>query len=362
MGANQSVPKNKEFWEDVVKKYRSVDEAGKDLHMHYTTVKKYVTRFNLSFPAKKATHKRTTVIEQIIQLPPVELQVYKHPIARIGDEEEAILHLSDGHAGKITVSFNDDVYNMRMANIFDGVMTIITLHRKLYPIRKLHIVITGDNVQGENPFQGSTVGSVSMGARDQVSKIAFPAMVKLIASLAQEFEEIIVECVAGNHGANKIMSATNKEDLRLYDMLKVYFAPHASIKINIHETPSAIVYINGFKSFIFHGDYIKSNQSVPLVAIKRKLTDWYIQYDRFQYAFGGHFHKRLTDEIGSRLEYFMCGTLVSDDDWAINTIGISSNPSQGLYGIHPKRGITWRYSLQVDKNFLPEKEDKKVIK
>jgi len=80
-----------------------------------------------------------------------------------------------------------------------------------------------------------------------------------------------------------------------------------------------------------------------------------MQYGGFQYAFGGHFHKRHTDEISSKLEYFMCGSLVSDDDWAINKLGISSNPSQGLYGIHPRYGVTWRYAVQVDKKFLPEK-------
>jgi hypothetical protein len=294
-------------------------------------------------------------IEPVIILPPVKLNIYKHHAEKMGHEEEAILHLSDGHAGKITVSFDADVYNLRMDNIFDGVMRIITLHRNIYPIRKLHIIITGDNIQGENPFQGSKVGSIMMGARDQMVKIAYPAMVKLIASLAQEFEEIVVDCVGGNHGKDRLAPETSTEDLRLYDLLKVYFGQYKGIKINVHEGYSAIINLNGFRSFIFHGDKIKCTQGIPMMAINRRLVSWYHHYGGFQYAFGGHFHKRLSDEISSKLEYFMCGTLVSDDDWAIENIGISSNPSQGLYGIHPERGITWRYALQVDKKFLPEK-------
>ena len=79
-----------------------------------------------------------------------------------------------------------------------------------------------------------------------------------------------------------------------------------------------------------------------------------MQYGGFSYAFGGHFHKRHNDEISSKLEYFMCSTMVSDDDWALKKLGISSNPSQNIYGMHPRMGITWRYGLTIDKKFLAE--------
>jgi len=74
-----------------------------------------------------------------------------------------------------------------------------------------------------------------------------------------------------------------------------------------------------------------------------------MQYDGFRYAFGGHFHKRHSDEISSKLEYFMCSTLVSDDDWALKQLGISSSPSQSIYGMEKHYGITWRYALIVDR-------------
>ena len=350
---------DKEYWKKVSEQYISAYAAEKAIGHDHRAIKKYVAKFGFEFRNSKEKEKDARRAEPpqstIITLPPVKLRTYKHPISKKGDEEEAILHLSDGHAGKITPSFNDDVYNLRMNNIFDGAMKIITLHRNMYPIRKLHILITGDNIQGENPYQGSKVGSISMGARDQTIKIAYPAFVTLIASLAQEFEEVIVECVAGNHGASKLAPETSKEDLRLYDLIKVYFATYKNIKINIYEGRSAIVNVNDFRCFIFHGDEVQCQQGVPFFALDKKLKSWYMQYGGFQYAFGGHFHKRHTDEISSKLEYFMCGTLVSDDEWAISNIGISSNPTQGIYGMHPTRGVTWRYALQVDRSFLPEK-------
>ncbi|GAI05546.1 unnamed protein product [marine sediment metagenome] len=240
-----------------------------------------------------------------------------------------------------------------MDGIFDAAMRIITLHRNMYPIRKLRMILTGDNSQGENPYQGSKVGTIRMGARDQTTKLACPAWIKLIGSLAQEFEEIELEGIPGNHSYSKLAPETSREDFRLYDLLKAYFSSNKRIKINIHEHFSTIVSIKGFRSFLFHGDDIRCTYGVPFFALDKKLKSWYMQYGGFQYAFGGHFHKRHSDEISSKLEYFMCGSLVSDDDWALKKLGISSNPSQNIYGMHPRFGITWRYALQVDKAFLP---------
>ena len=114
----------------------------------------------------------------------------------------------------------------------------------------------------------------------------------------------------------------------------------------------------GFKFFCFHGDGIPCQAGVPFFALDKKLSKWYMQFGGFNYALGGHFHKRHSDEVSSKFEYFMVSTLVSDDDWALKKLGISSNPSQNLMGVHPHHGVTWRYPLVVDKKFLPEKETK----
>lgn len=285
--------------------------------------------------------------EVVVNLPLVKLREFKGRRVKKGDEEEAILHASDGHACKITISYDVDVYNERMDKLFDSAMAIITLHRNMYPIKKLRIFNTGDNMQGESYFQGSNIGNVTMGARDQTIKVAYPAWVKLIASLKQEFEEVIFDGVAGNHGYEKLAPETSREDLRLYDLLKVYFERVKGVTINAHETFSTIVDVLGFKCFQFHGDGIPCQQGVPFFALDRKLKAWYMQYGGFDYAFGGHFHKRHSDEISSKLEYFMCGSLASDDEWALKKLGISSSPSQSIYGMHPEHGITWRYKVEV---------------
>ncbi len=295
-------------------------------------------------------------VEPIVKLPPIKLREYKRKSVKRGDEEEAGLHIGDGHAGKVTPSYDEGVYKQRMDTMFDSVMTIITLHRNMYPINRLRIFATGDNTQGENPYQGSVIGSVNMGARDQTTKLAYPTLVKLVSSLKQEFAEVIFEGYPGNHGFSKLTPETSREDLRLYDLLKAYFHGKKGITINVHETFGDIVEVMGFKFLCCHLDGIPSYSGIPLFAIKRRLDAWFIQFGGFHYALGGHFHKRVIgDEMSSRYEFSMVSTLVSDDEWALKKLGISANPSQNIFGVHPEQGMTWRYPLVVDKKFLPIK-------
>ena len=289
-------------------------------------------------------------VDPIINLPPVELREYKKRKVRRGDEEEAGLHIGDGHAGKVTPSFDDDIYRARMDMVFDSTLTIITLHRNMYPINVLRIFDTGDNTQGENPHQGSILGSVSMGARDQTSKLAFPTLAKLISSFKQEFSKVIFEGFPGNHGHDRLTPETSREDLRLYDLLKAYFHNTKGVTINIHETFGDIIDVMGFKFFCSHLDGIQSYGGIPLFAIKRRLDAWFIQFGGFDYALGGHFHFRVGGyEMSSKYEFSMVSSLVSDDEWSLKKLGVSSHPSQNIFGVHPEQGMTWRYPLHVIK-------------
>lgn len=284
----------------------------------------------------------------VVELPPVQFIEYKSPRPKKGDEEIAILHVSDGHAGKITRSFNDDVYKSRMEKLYIAAMKIVNLHRNMYPIRKLVIFNTGDNVQGEDPHQGSKIGDTSMGARDQVKKIAAPVWNNLLGSFKQNFEIVEVHCVAGNHGHEKLAPETSSYDLLLYDILQAGIGQHKGIEVNVYETWWAVVNIWNFRNFLFHGDGIPCQQGVPFFALDKKLKSWHMQFGGFRYAWSGHFHKSYYNEVSSVLEHFMCGSIVSDDEWALKRLGISSTPSQTICGCHPRHGITWQYVLTLE--------------
>ncbi len=349
-------------WADEVKFFVDSNQSdrvkrAKKLGMLASSYERRMRERGIHSGIKEHTVVVESEVESIVNLPPVKIREYKKKRVRRGDEEEAGLHIGDGHGGKITPSFNDDVYKTRMDKVFDSTMTIVTLHRNMYPINRLRMFDTGDNTQGENPYQGSVAGSISMGARDQTTKLAYPALAKLISSLKQEFAEVIFEGFPGNHGYSKLTPETSREDLRLYDLLKAYFEGKKGITINVHENFADIVEVMGFKFFCSHLDGIQSYSGIPLFAIKRRLDAWFIQFGGFDYALGGHFHFRVGGyEMSSKYEFSMVSTLVSDDEWALKKLGISSHPSQNIFGVHREFGMTWRYPLTVDRAFLPRKE------
>lgn len=347
---------NTEAWQQEIDFFKtaggkSIADRAKELGYAHADSYKRTMRARGIYKQKQEAPAIVEPKKETIVLPEVHLLKYKASGPQKGDEEYAILHASDGHAGKITKSFNKDVYRSRMGTMYESAMRIVSLHRNMYPIRKLLIFNTGDNNQGENPYQGSIIGEVECGARDQTKNISAPMWNDVLGSFAQEFETVDFYGVTGNHGKDKLAPATSAEDLRLYDILEEGIGNQEN-NITIHEPLFddwyQIVEVFGFRCFLAHMDGIPCQQGVPLIAINRKLKSWHMQFGGFKYAFGGHFHKRHSDEMSSVLEFFMASTLVSDDNWALQKMGISSQPSQWIYGIHPRHGITWRYPLQVD--------------
>lgn len=334
-----------------------VAEVARRLGYFRTDSMLRAVKFTYGIPAKDMPVLRSEAqplpTPEEVHLPEIKIKPYKVKVKkRRGDEEIVALHCGDGHAGKITKSFDEDVYLERMDTIFESTMVIVTLHRHMYPIRKLWIPNCGDNIQGENPYQGSKIGSVKMGARDQIAKLALPAWAKLICRFRQEFEEVIFDGFAGNHGYERLAPETSRADLSLYDLLQAKIGDKKGITINIHENFGDIVTQWDWRFFVTHLDGIPSYSGIPYFGIDKALKSWYMQFGGFDYALGGHFHqKELGKEVSAVLpDFLMCSTLVSDDNWALKKLKISSKPSQNIFGIHPRLGITWRYPVKVERD------------
>ena len=291
--------------------------------------------------------------ETVVNLPMPTLREYSAIPHEQGQEETAVLHMSDLHLGKHTSSYNPDVAQERLHRLFDAVMAIVQLHRNLYPINKLVIVDTGDRGQGENPHQGSKVPEIQMGARDQQKLIVLPYLTELYCAFKQNFSEVNVHLLPGNHGHEKLNPETSSWDIVGQDLLEVQMAKEPGITIHNHTDWCAMFQIQGFKCFAAHFDGIPCAQGIPYFGIDRKLKAWYIEMGGFNYAFGGHFHKYTHAEVTRRFEYFMAPSLVTDDEWALKKLGVSASPGATLIGMHPVRGVTWVYNLEVDPSFRP---------
>jgi len=284
---------------------------------------------------------------------PIQLKTYAPPKGKRSPEDQ-VFQFSDHHGGLITPTFNPDIYKSRLDELFTSGMTITELHRNLYPINDAWVLFTGDMVQGENPRQGSKIGHVACGAKDQIYQIALPYLRDVLLSLKQNFKTVHIRGVQGNHGIySKEAPGETNWDSFLYKALESELKQYAGFDIQFSDQFYQIVDIAGFKFFLFHGNQVRTNQGIPWFGLKRKIMSWADTFRGFHYAMCGHWHECNNMSITRSIRLIMGGSMVSDEPFALEAVGTSSTPEQWTFGMHRKYGMTWRYPLVVDEDFLP---------
>jgi hypothetical protein len=286
-----------------------------------------------------------------------EIREYIPKILGKGDPETQVIVIGDDHAGAKTPSFDKKVYKKRYETLFQSAMTITELHRNMYPLNDLVIIDVGDNVQGENPYQGSTIGATECGAVEQVYDLALPTIASFLVSLKQQFKTVKFYGVRGNHGKySRIAPQTSNWDLALYKALSNKGLPQG-IEINHFESFGGIVEIEGFGFFAFHGDQIRNAAfGIPYFALIRAVKDWYVTFGGFPYAVCGHWHKEDYLRVTSETKLMINGAGITDDLYTLEQIKTSTIPNHWTFGVHKKHGLTWLYSLMLDPKFLPHKQ------
>jgi len=327
-------------------KYVFQDAMRKRLKAHRKPIKPNV---NLTMPELA----QETPIKYI-PYPEIKLSPFKIPKLK-RDEEDLGIVLADLHLGKITRSYNLEIAKTRLDYLLDSTMTIINLHR---PIRKISIFMVGDVVQGENAYQGSKIGETSKGVYEQIHEDAVPLVTKFCLSLAQGVGEVDVYGVRGNHG-RYAREAPDKTNWDRFFYKSLADATINQKKVNVYPASEfyQLINIRGFRFFIIHGDQARGNASMPVIAMRRKMQEWYALFGGFNYAYAGHFHSEYFDHINTEADYTICPPLVTGDEWAIEMIGRASQPKQICFGVHDKYGRTFTYHLHTDEAFLPRRFD-----
>jgi len=269
------------------------------------------------------------------------------------DAESIAINKGDKHLGRKTESYNLEIAAKRDDTLLRKVMRIIELHQ---PIRKAYVNYLGDVVQGENIYQGSKVGGVDIGAMSQIFDYAIPQESRFLTSLLQVVPEIEVNGVRGNHGRyDKTAPDKTNWDIFFLRSLQNALSNQPKISINCSDKFYAIVEIEGWRNFIFHGDQVRASQGVPLFALKRRCQEWYAAFGPIYMFVCGHWHCLSEDQVNQEAMLLINPAVVTGDEWALERVGRSSPPIQVVYGMHPKQGRTWTYPLIVDDAYLPEK-------
>jgi len=260
----------------------------------------------------------------------------KPPLIKdVGKNMDMILWLTDLHPGRLTASYNEQVFRHRMQVLATRLGWMAhALRQNYYTIYKLHIFALGDFVVGENVGRNITLEELEHTVLTQVFGLAIPECVTLVMRLLPVFEEIEISCVKGNHGDINKWGPSQAANWDTVVYLGWQYGlsglVQRSVKFNI-ETIKWYNYarVRNLDWLLVHGDQTSPGGGSPYNAFAAKSERWHRSMPKqFDYIACGHYHQffKASDVWGGP-------TMLSDDDWSREVLGKEGECGQLVMGV-----------------------------
>ena len=264
-------------------------------------------------------------------------------------KESVVLHLTDLHYGKKTDTFDIDVLEARLDGVIQRALGISRILNAGYKFDKVYVMLTGDLVDGNEIYANHPyhVDQRASYGRAQAKKCAKMLKPRLLA-LKDIAPKIEIHGVPGNHGRiSKYTHEMNNWDLVLYDNLSLML-DDKDVSVTSYEKNLAVVNVQGHGFLLYHGAGIRMYQQLPFYGIRQRVLRWsQTLKEPFDVVLMGHFHQCIEDAVNDT-RILLSGTAVSDDDWAIECLGVDGSRKTNFFGVHPDHPITWQYRLDID--------------
>jgi len=270
----------------------------------------------------------------------------------MSEHRTAILHITDTHDGKKTKSFDQDILAQRMDALSEKLYKI--RQRLSFHIERFIIILTGDINDGVVIYPTQQHHQDETDALEQVDQAS-----NLIFSFATDQQEtwgcpVTMQCVAGNHGrAGRFHHEETNWDILTYRTMSTMaqFSPQIDVdygKDNQESKFLRVFKVNNTGILLYHGHGIRMYQSIPRYGIVQRIMRWSTTeaLGDWRYMFLGHFHRCEYFSQNQRA-CFMGGTMVTDDDWALEVLGYESDPHWWLLLMQPNGDIEEQFKLKL---------------
>ena len=262
---------------------------------------------------------------------------------------------SDYHRGEVVDpretgglgNYNVDVARERLARWRDGVVRFRQTYR--FDVEKLWIPALGDEVAGHGqifPAQAYFLGEHWL---EQVMGFVTD-MEEVLRFFAQSYPEVQVIKVIGNHGRtgtkhNERPFRDNIEPI-LWSWLKDRLRDVPNLNIHIADGFFAVADILGHSFYFTHGEDVRPYS--PYAAsggMNTKLRMNAILGFVINYFVCAHHHQNFEfeKEIGGR--FMVNGSFVGPSMLSVHWLHEANLPSQLIFAVHPKWGVTHRTNL-----------------
>lgn len=293
-------------------------------------------------------------VETLLQVP----QIVSAPVPQEGHApEEMVVCLSDVHWGKECDKddlmglgpYNQEVARERLEAYFEAIERLYNNHSTYLEIPRLNIFALGDLVEGDAIFRGQRF-YVFESIVEQCFSLANILAPKLVY-LSQFIPEIWMYCVIGNHGRPQREKGEShwksNFDYVLYKVLSLMLQNNPRIHIITSESRLMGLERKGQLFLLNHGDDIQSYYRTPFYGMSDAANRWTTMFRKFwDYIMLSHFHQTASFDV-SFGEVLVNGSFVGPDEFAIKKMKKASAPKQICFGVHARRGVTWRYSIRL---------------
>lgn len=256
----------------------------------------------------KDVHDALTEIEKDVKEALANTDPVVSEYERTPGKSTLVLPHSDSHVGAVVqgredVSFySADEAEEVIVEYFDrGIQAA----RDRGGVEDVVVVLNGDHLDGEGVYPGQRHEQED-NLRNQQRK-AGRTYIEQLLKLSEEFENVWVYAVPGNHGNIDQESTTNADNM-LYDFIEAGLDYSSAENINF-ELAGPAGYVNfevrGWDYFCRHGNNFL--QHVGTSSGIRRAQDWWMKH-QFDLAIRSHYHTVLYETIGDEIPIVMTGS------------------------------------------------------
>ncbi|NLB94495.1 MAG: hypothetical protein GX785_02185 [Armatimonadetes bacterium] len=267
----------------------------------------------------------------------------------MGSPETAVLVTSDWHYGKQTASYGPQTFRSRFESLGERLIQFRDRHLGGKHLDKLIVLILGDVCDGGGIYPTQPHHQEITDPQEQAWQLSGVTSAWL-GKQREAWGEVEVFAVPGNHGrAGKHAHENTNFDVVFYRYLQGQAKEHGvSVNLNTADYFLQKAQIRGHHYLLYHGDRIYGTSGIPWYGVQNRLLRWNTSdsLGPIDVLCMGHFHALAHWRV-NRVQVLATGTMVTDDQWALTTLGFDSANQWWLFGVSDKHPITWQYGLDL---------------
>ncbi len=326
----------------------------------------------------KAAAKRIAVVDGVVeQMSPIIKPLKPGPVYRPRTiktkaiEETLVLMFSDNHADQVIrpeevdglEEFDFPIAARRHEVMVEELLEWSQNSLENFQFKKLVIMGLGDFTSGE--IHGA-VNRSYFGDQFTNDLAIAQLFAQVYRELASNFVEVEVITLTGNHGrlTDKIEftkeAVAGNHDTLINKIAEIHCADIKNITFTFPLGLSSIHEIEGYGFALHHGHGKKGGGETWSRAKRKSQTMVPLHRGRVDYMCSGHFHTEGVVTVSGGATLLGNGAFPACDQYSYQNLDEASEPSQTIFGVHRRHGVTWRLPLKlrtIDERLGPDRYD-----